>query len=81
MKIKKTEVRPLQQVRTYELEDEDIIDIFGSIKRFKQVIGIDTSGEEPTEQEGEMASDLLGNCPVDEDNIMGGIEESFFEYE
>lgn len=81
MKVKKTEVRPLQQVRTYELEDEDIIDIFGSIERFRQVVGIDGSGEEPTEEEGEMVSDLLGSCPVEEDNIMGGIEESFFEYE
>jgi hypothetical protein len=81
MKIKKTEVRPLQQVRTYQLEDEDIIDIFGSIERFKQVIGIDGSGGEPTEEEGEMASDLLSHSPVEEDNIMGNIEESFFEYE
>ncbi len=77
MEIKKIELRSLQQVRTYELEDGDIIDNFGSIERFKKILD---DSEQPTEEEDEMLSNILGGCPVEEDNIMGGIEESFFEY-
>ena len=78
MEIKKIELRSLQQVRTYELEDGDIIDNFGSIERFKKILD---GSEQPTEEEDEMVSDILNNCPVDEDNIMGGVEEAFFECE
>jgi hypothetical protein len=78
MEIKKIELRSLQQVRTYELEDGDIIDNFGSIERFQNILD---DSEQPTEEEDEMLSNILSNCPVEEDNIMGGIEESFFEYE
>jgi len=77
MKIKKIELRSLQQVRTYELEDGDIIDNFGSIERFQNILD---DSEQPTEEEDEMLSSILSQCPVEEDNIMGGIEESFFEY-
>ena len=78
MEIKKIELRSLQQVRTYQLEDGDIIDNFGSIERFKNILD---DSEQPTEEEDEMLSNILSNSPVDEENIMGGIEESFFEYE
>jgi hypothetical protein len=78
MQIKKIELRSLQQVRTYELEDGDIIDNFGSIERFQNILD---DSEQPTEEEDEMLSKILSNCPLEEDNIMGGIEESFFEYE
>ena len=78
MEIKKIEIRSLQQVRTYHLEDEDIIDNFGSIKRFMNIIG---EYETPTEEEEELADVILRNAPVSEDNILGDIEESFFEYE
>jgi len=78
MQIKKIELRSLQQVRTYELEDGDIIDNFGSIERFQNILD---DSEQPTEEEDEMLSSILSQCPVEEDNIMGGIEESFFEYE
>jgi len=78
MEIKKIELRSLQQVRTYELEDGDIIDNFGSIERFQNILD---DSEQPTEEEDEMLSSILSQCPVEEDNIMGGIEESFFEYE
>jgi hypothetical protein len=78
MQIKKNELRSLQQVHTYELEDGDIIDNFGSIERFKKIL--DGSGQ-PTEEEDEMVSDIFNDSPVEVDNIMGGIEESFFEYE
>ena len=78
MQIKKIELRSLQQVRTYELEDGDIIDNFGSIERFKKILD---DPEQPTEEEDEMLSSILSQCPVEEDNILGGIEESFFEYE
>ena len=77
MEIKKIELRSLQQVRTYELEDADIIDNFGSIERFQKILD---DVEQPTEEEDEMLSSILRDCPVDVDNIMGGIEESFFEY-
>ena len=77
MEIKKIELRSLQQVRTYELEDGDIIDNFGSIERFQNILD---DSEQPTEEEDEMLSSILSQCPVEEDNIMGGIEESFFEY-
>ena len=77
MQIKKIELRSLQQVRTYELEDGDIIDNFGSIERFQNILD---DSEQPTEEEDEMLSKILSNCPLEEDNIMGGIEESFFEY-
>jgi hypothetical protein len=78
MEIKKIELRSLQQVRTYELEDGDIIDNFGSIERFQKILD---DVEQPTEEEDEMLSSILRDCPVDVENIMGGIEESFFEYE
>ena len=78
MQIKKIELRSLQQVRTYELEDGDIIDNFGSIERFQKILD---DSEQPTEEEDEMLSNILSECPVEVDNIMGGIEESFFEYE
>lgn len=78
MKIKKIELRSLQQVRTYELEDGDIIDNFGSTERFMNILyGYET----PTEEEDEMVSVILDNSPVSEDNILGDIEESFFENE
>ena len=78
MEIKKIELRSLQQVRTYQLEDGDIIDNFGSIERFQKILD---DSEQPTEEEDEILSSILSECPVEEDNIMGGIEESFFEYE
>ena len=78
MEIKKIELRSLQQVRTYQLEDGDIIDNFGSIERFQKILD---DSEQPTEEEDEILSRILSECPVEEDNIMGGIEESFFEYE
>lgn len=78
MRIKKNELRSLQQVRTYHLEDEDIIDNFGSIERFMNILG---EYETPTEEEDEMVSVILSNSPVSEDNILGDIEESFFEHE
>tara|TARA_B100001093_G_scaffold73188_1_gene63773 strand:+ start:519 stop:755 length:237 start_codon:yes stop_codon:yes gene_type:complete len=78
MQIKKIELRSLQQVHTYELEDGDIIDNFGSIERFKKIID---GSEQPEGEEDEILSNILSDCPVEEDNIMGGIEESFFEYE
>jgi len=78
MKIKKIELRSLQQVRTYELEEGDIIDNFGSTERFMNILyGYET----PTEEEDEMVSVILDNSPVSEDNILGDIEESFFENE
>ena len=78
MKIKKIELRSLQQVRTYELEDGDIIDNFGSTERFMNILyGYET----PTEEEDEMVSVILDTSPVSEDNILGDIEESFFENE
>lgn len=77
MQIKKIELRSLQQVRTYELEDGDIIDNFGSIERFQKILD---DSEQPTEEEDEMLSSILSDSPVDVDNIMGGIEESFFEF-
>lgn len=78
MEIKKIELRSLQQVRTYELEDGDIIDNFGSIERFMNILG---EHETPTEEEDKMVSVILDNSPVSEDNIVGDIEESFFECE
>ena len=78
MQIKKIELSSLQQVRTYELEDGDIIDNFGSIERFQKILD---DSEQPTEEEDEMLSNILSEYPVEVDNIMGGIEESFFEYE
>tara|TARA_R110002074_G_scaffold302775_1_gene473979 strand:+ start:103 stop:339 length:237 start_codon:yes stop_codon:yes gene_type:complete len=78
MEIKKIELRSLQQVHTYELEDGDIIDNFGSIERFQKILD---DSEQPTEEEDEMLSNILSECPVEVDNIWGGIEESFFEYE
>ena len=78
MEIKKIELRSLQQVRTYELEDGDIIDNFGSIERFMNIL---YSYETPTEEEDEMVSVMLDNSPVSEDNILGDIEESFFEHD
>lgn len=78
MEIKKIELRSLQQVRTYELEDGDIIDNFGSIARFMNILG---EYETPTEEEEELADAILRNAPVSEDNIVGDIEESFFECE
>lgn len=78
MEIKKIELRSLQQVRTYELEDGDIIANFGSIERFMNIL---YSYETPTEEEDEMVSVILDNSPVSEDNILGDIEESFFEHD
>ena len=78
MEIKKIELRSLQQVRTYELEDGDVIDNFGSIARFMNIL---CEYETPTEEEEELADVILRNAPVSEDNILGDIEESFFEHE
>jgi hypothetical protein len=78
MEIKKIEVRSLQQVRTYHLEDEDVIDNFGSIEHFMNIL---SEYETPTEEEEELADVILRNAPVSEDNILGDIEESFFEHE
>lgn len=78
MQIKKIELCSFQRVLTYEVEDGDIIDNFGSIDRFHEVL--DGFGQPPEEEEAEMLSNILSECQVDEDNIMGDIEESFFEY-
>lgn len=70
VKFTKTEWHQVSSEFTYELEDDDIIEQFGSVERFKEVLshqdqetfgGMEPEGEEPTEEENDALWEITYN--------------------
>lgn len=89
MKIIKNEEHQLTRSFTYDIPDEAIEEVFGSIQRFKEIISHNTSGwdnnpegEEPTDEEADLFYDFFADYDYDlEDDIWtdrkGGYETSY----
>lgn len=66
MKIDRIEYHQVHSYMTYDIPDEDIIEIFGSVDRFKEIVShnsigfrSDPYGEEPTDEEQDAFNDLF----------------------
>lgn len=92
MKVIKNEEHKLTRSFTYDIPDEVIINSFGSIQRFKEIISHNTSdaggwdnepeGEEPTDEESDLFYDFFADYDYElEDDIWtdrkGGYETSY----
>lgn len=72
MKVIKKEEHQVTSSFTYDIPDQDIIDKFGSIQRFAEIISHNTSGwdvevigEEPTDEEADNFYEFM--CEYDYD--------------
>lgn len=60
MKVVKTEIHTVNSEFTYDIPEEDIIDKFGSIERFQEIVSHngdgwgETIGEPPTDEESDL---------------------------
>ena len=63
--------------KMYDVDDEEIIDAFGSIERFVEIMshqdqqmfdGMDPHGEEPTDEEHDAFWDFINDCDYDRDD-------------
>ena len=63
--------------RMYDIDDEDIIETFGSVERFVEIMshqeqqmfgGMDPEGEEPTDEEHEMFWDFVNESDYDRED-------------
>lgn len=60
MKIVKTEIHTVNSEFTYDIADEDIIEKFGSIERFEEIVShngdgwAEPNGEPPTDEEQDL---------------------------
>ncbi len=90
MKVIKNEEHKLTRSFTYDIPDEAIINSFGSIQRFKEIVSHNTSGgwdnepegEEPTDEEADLFYDFFADYDFElEDDIWtdrkGGYETSY----
>ena len=92
MKFSKTEWHQVAARFEYDVDDEDIIELFGSVERFKEVIshqeqevwgGLDPEGEEPTEEETEALWEMTYNYDYERDDDWwtdrkGGYDITFY---
>lgn len=89
MKIIKNEEHQLSRTFTYDIPDEDIERVFGSVERLKEIISHNTSGwdneplgEEPTDEESDAFYDFFADydCEIEDDlwtDRKGGYEVSY----
>ena len=89
MKIIKNEEHQLSRTFTYDIPDEDIERVFGSVERLKEIISHNTSGwdnepvgEEPTDEEADSFYDFFADydCEIEDDlwtDRKGGYEVSY----
>lgn len=89
MKVIKNEEHQLTRTFTYDIPDEDIERVFGSVDRFKEIIShntsgwdVETIGEEPTDEEADAFYDFFGDYDYEcEDDIWtdrkGGYETNY----
>lgn len=63
--------------RMYDVEDEDVIETFGSVERFVEIMswqeqqmfgGMEPEGEEPTDEEHEMFWDFVNESDYDRED-------------
>lgn len=89
MKIIKNEEHRLTRTFTYDIPDEDIERVFGSVDRFREIIShntsgwdVETIGEEPSDEEADAFYDFFADFDFEvEDDIWtdrkGGYETSY----
>lgn len=71
MKIVKTEIHTVNSEFTYDIPDEDIIDKFGSVERFHEIVSHMCSewdlpnGEPPTDEESDLFIDFFEDYSYD----------------
>lgn len=72
MKVIKNEEHKVTRTFTYEIPDEDIINTFGSLDRFKEIVShntdgwnVETVGEEPTDEEADLFYDFFAEYDYD----------------
>lgn len=89
MKFTKTEHHQVNSIFTYDIPDDDIIETFGSIERFRELVTHMTSndwnepeGEEPTDEEHDTFMDFICNYDYEREDDWwtdrkGGYEVSY----
>lgn len=71
MKVVKIEHHQVNSEFTYDIPDEEIIDTFGSLERFQEILsyngdGWNTAiGEPPTDEENDLFFELIDGCDYD----------------
>lgn len=71
MKIVKTEHHTVNSEFTYDIPDDEIIDTFGSLERFQEILshngdGWDEAvGEPPSDEENDLFFELIDGCDYD----------------
>ena len=75
MKFVKIEYHQVHSHFNYDIPEEDIIENFGSVERFKEIASHMTSndwnepeGEEPTDEESDNFLDFINNYDYDRDD-------------
>ena len=77
MIVKKTEWHSVASEFTYDINDEAIIEEFGSVQRFKEIIShqeqefrnpLEVSGEKPTDEESDKFWDFLSENDYDRED-------------
>ena len=89
MKIVKNEEHRVTRSFTYDIPDEDIVNAFGSVERFKEIISHTTSGwnievigEEPSDEEYDVFYEFFADYEYDTEDDWwmdrkGGYETSY----
>ena len=89
MKVIKNEEHRVTRKFKYDIPDEDIINTFGSLNRFKEIVSHNTEGwdvevigEEPTDEESDLFYDFFADYDYElEDDIWtdrkGGYETNY----
>ena len=89
MQFKKIEYHQVHSHFTYDLPDEDIIETFGSVERFKEIASHMTSndwndpqGDEPSDEENDAFVEFIENYDYDREDDWwsdrkGGYDISF----
>jgi hypothetical protein len=72
MKVVKNEEHKVTRSFTYDIPDEDIERVFGSVERFKEIVSHNTDGwnvevigEEPTDEETNLFYDFFADYDYD----------------
>jgi hypothetical protein len=89
MKIIKNEEHKVTRIFTYTIPDEYIINTFGSLDRFKEIVSHNTEGwdvevigEEPTDEEADLFYDFFADYDYDSEDdwwqdLKGGYETNY----
>lgn len=71
MKVVKTEIHTVNSEFTYDIPDEDIIEKFGSLERFEEIVSHNGDGwnepigEPPTDEESDLFMEFLEDYHYD----------------